>query len=92
MIPKYRRGCFTRYRNIWNKVESQLCKKLATEPIKGKGKYMHGKLNMRKGHMKISFLGQDVPYGMHCNAKAMLKVDSLYKQGKNLAKSSSGIC
>ena len=83
MIPRYRSGCFTSYRNIWNEVESQLCKKLATEPIKGKDKYMHGKLNMWKGHIKKSFLGQDVPQDMRCNAKAMLKVDSLYKQGKN---------
>ena len=30
------------YRNIWNKVESQLFEKLATEPIKGK--YVYGKL------------------------------------------------
>ena len=38
---------------------------------------------MERTYIKTSFLGQDVPQDMHCNAKAMLKVDSLYKQGKN---------
>ena len=32
------------YKKIWNEVESQLFEKLATEPIKGEGKYVHGKL------------------------------------------------
>ena len=36
------------YRNIWNEVESQLFEKLATEPIKGEGKYVYGKLKMWK--------------------------------------------
>ena len=34
------------YRNIWNEFESQLFKKLARGPIKGEGKYVHGKLKM----------------------------------------------
>ena len=32
------------YRNIWNKVESQLFEKLTTESVNGECKYMHGKL------------------------------------------------
>ena len=31
------------YKKIWNKVESQLFEKMATEPIKRQGKYIHGK-------------------------------------------------
>ena len=34
----------SQYRKIWDEVESQLFEKLATEPIKGEGKYIHGKL------------------------------------------------
>ena len=60
------------YRNIWNKVESQLSEKLATGAIKGEGKYIHGKLNV-----------QDGPYDIYCNATAVLRIDSVYKQGKN---------
>ena len=60
---------------------------MATEPIKGGGKYVPGKLKMWKEHIKINFDGQDVPYDIevlkYCNATAVLKVDSLYKQGEN---------
>ena len=34
----------SQYKKIWNEVESQLFEKLATGPIKGEGKYIHGKL------------------------------------------------
>ena len=70
------------YRNIWNEVESQLFEKLATEPMKGEGKHMHGKLKTWKGRIKTSFHGQDVPYDMYFNVTAVLKVDFVYKQSK----------
>ena len=73
----------SQYKNIWNEVESQLFQKLAAEPIKGKGKYVHGKLKTWKERIKINFHGQDVPYDMYCYATAVLKIDSVYKQGKN---------
>ena len=72
-----------RYRNIWNEVELQLFEKLTTKPIKGEGKYMHGKLKMWKERMKTNFDGQDVPYDMYCNETAVLKIDSAYKQRKH---------
>ena len=71
------------YRNIWNEVESQLFEKLATGPIKGEGKYVHGKLKMWKERIKTNFHGQDVPYDMYCNATVVFKIDSVYKQSKN---------
>ena len=71
------------YRNIWNEVESQLFEKLKTEPIKGEGKYMYGILKTWKERIRTNFPGQDVPYDMYCNATAMLKIDSVYKQSKN---------
>ena len=30
----------------------------------------------------MNFYGQEVPYNMHCDATAVLKVDSVNKQGK----------
>ena len=69
------------YRNIWNEVESQLFEKLATEPIKGM--YVCGKLKTWKVSIKTNFHGQDIPYDMCCNTTAVLKIDSVYKQGKN---------
>ena len=73
----------TQYKKIWNEVESQLFEKLATEPIKGEGKYIYGKLKTGKERIKTNFHAQDVPYDMYCNATAVLKIDSVYKQGKN---------
>ena len=56
---------------------------MLTEPIKREGRYVNGKLKMWKERIKRNFHGQDAPYNMHCNATAVLKIDSVYKQGKN---------
>ena len=71
------------YRNICNDVELQLFKKLTTEPIKGESKYMHDKLKTWKERIKMNFHGKDIPYDMYCNATAVLKINSIYKQSKN---------
>ena len=73
----------TQYEKIWNEVESQLFEKMATEPIKREDRYVNGKLKAWKERIKTNFHGQDVPYNMHCNATAVLKIDSVCKQGKN---------
>ena len=73
----------SQYKKIWNEVESQLFEKMVTEPIKREGRYVNGKLKTWKERIKTNFHGQDVPYNMHCNATAVLKIDSVYKQGKN---------
>ena len=71
----------SQYKKIWNEVESELFEKLKTEPIKGK--YVYGKLKIWKERIKTGFYVQDVLYSMYCNVTAVLKIDSLYKQGKN---------
>ena len=38
---------------------------------------------MERTHKDKFSHGQDVPYDMYCNATAVLKIDSAYKQGKN---------
>ena len=73
----------SQYKKIWNEVESQLFEKMATEPIKREGSYVNGKLKTWKERIKTNFHGQDVPYDMHCSETALLKIDSVYKQGKN---------
>ena len=45
------------HEKIWNEVKSQLFKKLVTEPIKGEGKYIHGKLKTWKERIKTNFHG-----------------------------------
>ena len=77
------KGWVSQYKKICNETESQLFEKMATEPIKREGRFVNGKLKTWKEHIKINFHGQDVPYNMHCNATAVLKIDSVYKQGKN---------
>ena len=73
----------SQYKKIWNEVESQLFEKLATKPIKRGGRCVNDKLKTWKERIKKKFHGQDAPYDMHCNATAVLKIDSVYKQGKN---------
>ena len=48
-----------------------------------KEKYVYGKLKAWKECIKTNFHGQDIPYDMYCNATAVLKIDSVYKQSKN---------
>ena len=71
----------SQYKKIWNEGWSKLFEKLATEPIKGK--YVRGKLKKWKKDIKTNFHSQIVPYDVYCNATAVLKIDSVYKQGKN---------
>ena len=73
----------SQYKKIWKEVESQLFEKMVTEPIKREARYVNGKLKMWKERIKTNFHGQDVPYDMYCNATAVLKIDSVYKQAKN---------
>ena len=70
----------TQYQKIQNVVESQLFEKLATEPIKGNN--VRDKLKTWKKDIKTNFHDQIVPY-VYCNATTVLKIDSVYKQGKN---------
>ena len=48
-------------------------------PIKGEGKDIPSKSETWKERIKTNFLGQDVPYDMHCNETAVLKIDSVCK-------------
>ena len=42
-----------------------------------------GKLKIWKKDIKTNFHGQIVLYDTYCNTMAVLKIDSVYKQGKN---------
>ena len=73
----------TQYKTIWNEVESHLSEKMETELIKREGRYVNGKFKTWKERIKTNFHGQDMSYNIHWNATAVLKIDSVYKQGKN---------
>ena len=67
------------YKKVQNEVESQLFEKTATEPIRTEGRDVNGKLKTWKERIRTNFHDEDVPYNMHCNATAVLKIDSVYK-------------
>ena len=67
------------YKKVQNEVESQLFEKTATEPIRKEGRDVNGKLKTWKERIRTNFHDEDVPYNMHCNATAVLKIDSVYK-------------
>ena len=71
------------YKKIWSKLELQLFQKLVTEPIKGEGRCVYGKLKTWKECIKTNFHGREVPCDMNCNATAVLKIGFIYKQGNN---------
>ena len=78
LLSLRKKAGLAQYEKIWNKVESQLFEKLATETVKGEGKQKAWKICIKKNcHSK------DVPYDTYCNATAVLKIDSVFKQGKN---------
>ena len=55
---------FSKYKNIWNEIESQLFEKLTTWPIKGEDRYVHGKLKMWKERIKTNFHGHTICIAM----------------------------
>ena len=57
----------SQYKKIWNQTEPQLFERIATEPIKGEGRYVNDKLKTWKERIKTHFHGQDVP----CNIIVM---------------------
>ena len=59
----------SQYKKIWSGTESQLFEKLATEPIKGGDKYVHGKLKTWKEHINTNLHGQDVEECKYTNAE-----------------------
>ena len=70
------------YRKIWKAVEEQLFITCASEPVK-EGCYLHSKVKVWKDKIRTDFHGKDIPYNQYCEATAVLKVASVYKQGCN---------
>ena len=44
---------------------------------------MHDNQKSWKEYLNANFHGRNVPYDMYFNAKAVLKIDFVYKQSKN---------
>ena len=72
------------YRNTWNEFEERLHLKSWHQSLKKeKVNYAKIKLKTCKERIKVIFRDQKVLYNMYCNITAVLKVDSVCKQGKS---------
>ena len=70
------------YNKIWKAVEEQLFITCTGDPIK-EGRYLNAKVKVWKDKIRTNFHGNKIPYNQHCEATAVLKISSVYKQGNN---------
>ena len=71
-----------KYRKIWVAVEEQVFQTFTKDPI-NKERYINPKLKEYNGQITTKYHGRDVPYGKCCDARGVLRVASVYKQGNN---------
>ena len=71
-----------KYEKVWEEVESQIFEKLSTKPVRD-GKYVNSKLKTWKDKITTHFYGKSIPYDVYCDATAVLKIGSVYNQGRN---------
>ena len=70
------------FKLIWNVIEKQMSQSLTKEPI-NKDRYINPKLKMYDGEIKTIFHNNPIPENQRCEATAILKIASVYKQGNN---------
>ena len=70
------------YRLIWKAVEEQMSQSLTKESV-NKERYINPKLNIYDGEIKTIFHNKHIPENQRCEATAILKIASVYKQGNN---------
>ena len=71
-----------KYKLVWDRAEQQIFQRLTKDPV-NKDHYVNGQLKTWKEKITTNFHGKSVPHEERCEATAILKVDSLYSQGKN---------
>ena len=69
-----------KYKLVWDRAEQQIFQRLTKDPV-NKDRYVNGKLKTWK--ITTNFHGKSVPHEERCEATAILKIDSVYSQGKN---------
>ena len=70
------------YEAIWARIEELIFEKLAGSLLSN-GQFINPKLIAWESDIKTQFHGQCVPYSRHCEATGVLKIGSVYQQGKN---------
>ena len=71
-----------KYKLVWDRAEQQIFQHLTKDPV-NKDRYVNGKLKTWKEKIATSFHGKSVPHEEHCEASGILKIESVYNQGKN---------
>ena len=71
-----------KYKFVWDRAEQQIFQRLTKDPL-NKDRYVNGKLKTWKEKITTNFHGKSVPHEGRCEATAILKIDSVYSQGKN---------
>ena len=66
---------------VWDRAEQQIFQRLTKDPA-NKDRYVYGKLKTWKEKITTNFHGKSVPHEKRCEATAILKIDSVYNQGK----------
>ena len=67
---------------VWGRAEQQIFQRLTKDPV-NKDRYVNCKLKTWKEKITTNVHGESVPHEGRCEATAILKIDSIYSQGKN---------
>ena len=70
------------YKNIWKEVEWQILETWSKETVRD-NKYLRCKLKTWKERINTNFHGKTVSHDTYCTATGLLRIDSVYSQGKN---------
>ena len=76
------KDCVEKYKLVWDRAEQQIFQRLTKDP-ENKDRYVNGKRKTWKEKITTIFYGKSVPHEERCEATAILKIDSVYSQGKN---------
>ena len=71
-----------KYKLVWDRAEQQIFQGLTKDPV-NKDRYVNGKLKTWKEKITTNFHGKSVPHEERCEVTAILKIESVYNQGKN---------
>ena len=70
-----------KYKLVWDRAAQQIFQRLTKDPV-NKDRYVNGKLKTWKEKITTNFHGKSVPHEERCEATAILKIESVYNQGK----------
>ena len=71
-----------KYKLVWDRAEQEIFQRLRKDPG-NTDRYGNGKLKTWKEKITTNFHGKSVPHEERCEATAILKIESVYNQGKN---------